>query len=72
MLDLDIKKLGLIAKPGHRVSGNLADRTRRMDSEHVHVAVDNHSRIAFSAISRMNSRASSVAFLCQAVTCSHG
>jgi len=30
MLHLDIKKLGRIAKPGHRVTGNLADRTRRV------------------------------------------
>jgi len=50
MLHLDIKKLGRIAKPGHRVTGNLADRTRRVGWEYVHVAIDDHSRIAFKAV----------------------
>ncbi len=67
LLHLDIKKLGRIAKPGHRVTGNLADRTRRVGWEYVHVAIDNHSRIAFSAIFPDETAASTVAFLCQAV-----
>jgi transposase InsO family protein len=50
LLHLDIKKLGRIAKPGHRVTGNPADRTRRVGWEYLHVAIDDHSRIAFSAI----------------------
>jgi transposase InsO family protein len=50
LLHLDIKKLSRIARPGHRVTGNLADRTRRVGWEYVHVAIDDHSRIAFSAI----------------------
>ena len=40
LLHLDIKKLGRIARPGHRVTGNLADRTRRVGRESVHVAID--------------------------------
>ena len=67
LLHLDIKKLGRIAKPGHRVTGNLADRTRRVGWEYVHVAIDDHSRIAFSAIFPDETAASTVAFLCQAV-----
>jgi len=50
MLHLDIKKLGRFRRPGHRVTGD-----RRQDSpgagwEYVHVAIDDHSRIAFSTI----------------------
>jgi transposase InsO family protein len=50
LLHLDIKKLGRFRRPGHRVTGN-----RRWDSpqagwEYVHVAVDDASRVAFSAI----------------------
>jgi len=67
MLHLDIKKLGRIAKPGHRVTGNLADRTRRVGWEYVHVAIDDHSRIAFSAIFPDETAASTVAFLSQAL-----
>ncbi len=67
LLHLDIKKLGRIAKPGHRVTGNLADRTRRVGWECVHVAIDDHSRIAFSAIFPDETAASTVAFLGQAL-----
>lgn len=67
MLHLDIKKLGRIAKPGHRVTGNLADRTRRVGWEYVHVAIDDHSRIAFSAIFPDETATSTVAFLQQAL-----
>jgi len=67
MLHLDIKKLGRIAKPGHRVTGNLADRTRRVGWEYVHVAIDDHSRIAFSAIFADETAAATTAFLGQAL-----
>jgi len=67
MLHLDIKKLGRIAKPGHRVTGNLADRTRRVGWDYVHVAIDDHSRIAFSAIFPDETAASTATFLAQAL-----
>ena len=67
MLHLDIKKLGRIARPGHRVTANLADRTRRVGWEYVHVAIDDHSRIAFSAIFPNEKAESTVAFLEQAL-----
>ena len=67
LLHLDIKKLGRIAKPGHRVTGNLADRTRHVGWEYVHVAIDDHSRIAFSAIFPDETAPSTVAFLSQAL-----
>jgi transposase InsO family protein len=67
LLHLDIKKLGRIAKPGHRVTGNQADRTRRVRWEYVHVAIDYHSRIAFSAILADKKAQSTVAFLDQAL-----
>jgi transposase InsO family protein len=67
MLHLDIKKLGRIVKPGHRVTGNLADRTRGVGWEYVHVAIDDHSRIAFAAIFPDETTASTAAFLAQAL-----
>lgn len=50
LLHLDIKKLGRFHRPGHRVTGD-----RRQDSpgagwEYAHVAIDDHSRVAFSAL----------------------
>ena len=51
LLHLDIKKLGRFQRPGHRVTGS---RTRgRSDGagwEYVHIAIDDHSRIAFGSI----------------------
>jgi len=67
LLHLDIKKLGRIAKPGHRVTGNLADRTRRVGGEYIHVTIDDHSHIVFSAIFPDETAASTVAFLSQAL-----
>lgn len=50
LIHLDIKKLGRFRRPGHRVTGN-----RRIDSvgagwEYVHVALDDHSRVAHASI----------------------
>jgi transposase InsO family protein len=63
LLHLDIKKLARILQPGHRVTGNLADRHRRAGWEYVHVAIDDHSRIAFSEIYPNEQQHSVVAFL---------
>ena len=67
LLHLDIKKLGRIAKPGHRATGNLADRTRRVGGEYLHVAIDDHSRIAFSAILADERAHSACRFLLEAL-----
>ncbi len=50
MLHLDIKKLGRIVRPSHRVTGDRRDSVGGAGWEYVHVAIDDHSRIAFSAI----------------------
>lgn len=50
LLHLDIKKLARFRKPGHRVTG---DRTVNSDGigwEYVHLAIDDHSRVAFGCI----------------------
>lgn len=51
LLHLDVKRLGRFQRPGHRVAGRLAGhRSRGAGWEYVHVAVDDHSRIAFCSI----------------------
>jgi transposase InsO family protein len=50
LLHLDIKKLGRIVRPSHRVTGDRRDSVEGAGWEYVHVAVDDHSPIAFSAI----------------------
>lgn len=51
LLHLDIKKLGRFTKPGHRVTGSpQLGKSYGAGWEHVHVAIDDHSRIAFATI----------------------
>ena len=51
MLHLDIKKLGRFARPGHRVTGDRRKgRNRGSGWEYVHIAIDDHSRVAFGSI----------------------
>jgi len=68
LLHLDTKKLARIAKPGHRLTGDPRDETRGAGWEMLHVAIDDHSRIAFSRLYPDERAASTVAFLRTAVT----
>jgi transposase InsO family protein len=63
LLHLDIKKLGRIVRPSHRVTGNRRDSVEGAGWEYVHVAIDDHSRIAFSAIYPDEKQASVLDFL---------
>ncbi|UYG06495.1 IS481 family transposase [Halomonas sp. M4R1S46] len=47
LLHLDIKKLGRFERPGHRVTGDRQQNTRGAGWEYVHIAIDDHSRVAF-------------------------
>ena len=67
LLHLDIKRLVRIARPSHRVTGNYRDKVAGIGAEFVHIAIDDHSRIAFSAIYPDETRASVLHFLDQAL-----
>lgn len=67
LLHLDIKKLGRIVRPSHRVTGNRRDSVSGAGWEYVHVAIDDHSRIAFSAMFPDEKQESVLLFLGQAV-----
>jgi transposase InsO family protein len=67
LLHMDIKKLAQIHKPGHRLTGNPQDETRGAGWEFLYVAIDDHSRIAFTALLPDEKAASASAFLRQAV-----
>ena len=69
MIHIDIKKLGRFNKIGHRITG---DRTGQSNSrgvgwEYVHVAIDDHSRLAFAKIMPSEKKQSAIAFLKEAV-----
>ena len=67
LLHLDIKKLGRIARPSHRVTGERRDSVDGAGWECVHVAIDDHSRVGFSQAYPDETRTSAIAFLRAAV-----
>lgn len=47
LLHLDVKKLGRIGRVGHRMNGDRRTRVRGIGWEYVHVAIDDHTRLAY-------------------------
>ena len=50
LLHLDIKKLGRFARPGVRATGDRTFRNPGAGVESLHVAIDDHSRLAFACL----------------------
>jgi len=63
MLHLDIKKLGRFTSGAFRATGCERDRTRGGGFEYVHVAIDDHSRIATATVQPNEQAGSTVAAL---------
>lgn len=67
MLHLDIKPLGRIGRVGHRIHGDRRQRARGVGWEYVHVAVDDHSRLAYVEVLPDQQGPTCAAFLRRAV-----
>jgi transposase InsO family protein len=70
LLHLDTKKLGRFWQPGKRVLGEEAGRphrNRRIGWQHLHVAIDDHSRLAYAELLAGQDAAACVRFLERAV-----
>jgi transposase InsO family protein len=64
LIHFDIKKLARIVRPGHRVTGNRQrDHVRGAGWEFLHIAIDDHSRLAFAQLLPDESAPSAIAFL---------
>jgi transposase InsO family protein len=50
LLHMDTKKLGKFSQPGHKLTGDRQQRSRRVGWEYVHSIVDDCSRLAYSEI----------------------
>ncbi len=68
LLHFDIKKLGRIVRPSHRVTGDRRDQVRGAGWEFVHVCIDDASRLAFAQILPNERHPSAVAFLRNALS----
>jgi transposase InsO family protein len=67
LLHLDIKKLGRIQGVGHRITGQRQHRARGVGWEYLHIAIDDHSRVAYMELLPDERGATVSAFLRQAV-----
>jgi transposase InsO family protein len=67
LLHIDIKKLGRFDKVGHRITGDRSQRARHVGWDYVFVAVDDHSRIAFTQVYPEETKRSAESFLRAAV-----
>lgn len=67
LLHIDVKKLGRIGRPGHRVNGDRRTRTRGIGWEYVHVCVDDATRIAYVEVLEDEKAVTAAGFLRRAV-----
>ena len=61
LLHIDIKKLARIVKAGHRITGYPRDETRGAGWEFLYVAIDDYSRLAYTAMYPNEKAVSSIA-----------
>jgi transposase InsO family protein len=67
LLHIDIKRLGRFDKVGHRITGDRTQRARNIGWDYVFVAVDDHSRTAFTQVYPDETKESATSFLRAAV-----
>jgi transposase InsO family protein len=69
LVHFDVKKLGRIDRPGHRVTGSRHDRRGQGKKgwEYVHIAIDDYSRLAYAEVLPDEKAATAARFLVRAV-----
>src|ERR1700712_1523751 len=67
LVHIDVKKLGRIGRPGHRVNGDRSTRTRGIGWEYVHICVDDATRLAYVEVLEDEKATTAAAFLRRAV-----
>jgi transposase InsO family protein len=68
LVHLDIKRLVKIQRPSHRVTGDRRDGVKGIGAEFLHIAIDDHSRVAFMAMYPDQSELSATHFLYSATS----
>ena len=75
LVHVDIKKLGRIIRPGHRVTGDRRSQAKgKAGWQHLFVAIDDHSRLGFASVHPDETADSALAFLEELIAfyASHG
>ncbi len=66
LVHVDVKKLGRILKPGHRVTGDRRGQAKgKAGWQYLYVAIDDHSRLGFASVYPDETSESSTAFLAE-------
>jgi len=63
LVHVDVKKLGRIGRPGHRVNGDRRTRSRGIGWEFVHIAIDDATRLAYVEVRTDEKATTAAAFL---------
>jgi len=63
LIHFDIKRLARIVEPGHRVHGDRTRKSRGAGYEYLHIAIDDHTRLAFAALLPDQKHSSALLFL---------
>ncbi len=75
LVHVDVKRLGRIVKPGHRVTGDRSGRAKgKAGWQYLYVAIDDYSRLGFARVYPDETAESAIAFLSELVRIygSHG
>jgi len=67
LLHVDVKKLGRIARVGHRITGDRRSQVKGVGWEYVHVAIDDASRLVYVEVLGDEDAATATAFLWRAL-----
>lgn len=69
LIHIDVKKLGRIIRPGHRVTGNRHDRSGqgKIGWEFVHIVIDDATRLAYAEVLTDEKAVTAVGFLRRAI-----
>jgi transposase InsO family protein len=67
LIHVDVKKLGKIGRPGHRVTGDRTTRSRGIGWDFVHVCIDDCTRLAYVEVLDDERKETVTAFLRRAV-----
>jgi transposase len=69
LLHVDTKKLGRFHMVGKRILNDGVHRNRRAGWQHLHIAIDDHSRLAYAEVLAGQDKHACAAFLRRAVAC---
>jgi transposase InsO family protein len=68
LVHVDIKKLGRILRPGHRVTGDRSSQAKgKAGWQYLYVAIDDHSRLGYASIHPDETSDSAIRFLAELV-----